>query len=254
VSTYQLGVLRCKNSGTTKSRDALAIVLAKIGHDQYERIFPLHLMDCNIPDEEWWMTQPRTLVYVKQVDSREGGFPRRFIRWKIPKQIHFKSLQALNVVERLHGGDITRWESQVYKPPQPLDRIYLQLDGSAAGYPQESRDLAGIVLQADDEETFGLVFFAFQGHIGVKVVVPEEGCSFIRATRHMISNELEKWRGLDRVSALLKSGKAVSVVLRTTNSLGRGKFHSELSYTADVTVNMDGRLRWTDPDRMLEIK
>lgn len=111
----------------------------------------------------------------------------------------------------------------------------------------------GIVLKTEAGEEFGLLLFLYGGIGGIKVMIPKGPMSFEDSTRDFdFSGEMKKCSGLDRMSILLKSGAAVSVVLKSDGLHGGSEFL--YWYGVEITVDPSGKLLWPDPDRPIKIK
>ena len=133
-----------------------------------------------------------------------------------------------------------------------------QADGQRLG--QRGNELSAEPQRLDrykyfsDAASFSLVLlFLYGGIRGIKVMIPNGPMSFEDSTRDFdFSGEMKKCSGLDRMSILLKSGAAVSVVWKSDGLHGGGEFL--YWYGVEITVDPSGKLLWPDPDRPIKIK
>jgi hypothetical protein len=134
---------------------------------------------------------------------------------------------------------------------RPANGLIWQLEYTSNAYHLRHFNLAGVIFQigdSADEETFGLLLFAFKMNTGVKILNMTAGTSFEQTILNVGIKEIEQWCGLDRISIALKSGTSVSVALKRS-PIAKGDMGHRIAYAVNILVDPNGRLPWPDPDR-----
>lgn len=277
LENTKIAVIRCTSAASELKDTAIAIFLHQIGPDQYMRINPHRLASLHVPNPDWWFTAPRTLVYVRQVNLNIGSY---FSSSSFDANFHLyhQSSRLLAVKETFtrsnsskyamwavgHGALFPHNGSQF----KVILLIYCTRYADAVKQSSTSRNRSsiatlrlnssfgnstGIVLKTEPGEEFGLLLFLYGRIGGIKVMIPKGPMSFEDSTRDFdFSGEMKKCSGLDRMSILLKSGTAVSVVLKSEGLRGEGE--GLYWYGVEITVDPSGKLLWPDPDRSIKTK